>query len=183
MIDGVRVSYERAGRNAVLICPPHPKFGGSMHDVRLMRISRRLVGKGISTLRFDYRSVKSALKDAEICFEWLKGMHEKVGVIGYSFGSIVASNICGDCLVLISPLRSSDGYVLKDCKKPKLIVIAKRDQFLSIRESLELVRSLSEPKEVVILDTDHLYVGKLDVLTDVVSKFVLSQLESNESFI
>ncbi len=176
MIDGISISYERAGKNAVLICPPHPKFGGSMHDVRLMRISRRLVSKGVTTLRFDYRSVESALRDAEICFEWLKNVHENVGVIGYSFGSIIASNICGDCLVLISPLGSSDGYVLRDCEKPKLIVIAKRDQFVSVRESLELARSLSEPKEMVILDTDHLYTGKFDVLTDIVLEFVLKHL-------
>ncbi len=176
MIDGVRVFYERAGERGALLCPPHPRYGGSMFDVRLERISRKLVMNKISTLRFDYISVETALKDAEVCFSWLKSEHEAVAVIGYSFGSVIASNVCGDVLVLISPLRRIDGFELRDCEVPKLIVIAKRDQIVSLNESMEIARSLSEPKEIAILDTDHFYFGKFDVLAEKVSEFVVKHL-------
>jgi len=176
MIGGIKFIYERAGENGALLCPPHPRYGGSMFDVRLERISRKLVEKGISTLRFDYRSVESALNDAIICFNWLKRNHSAVAVIGYSFGSVIASNICGDVTVLISPLKKIDGYELKDCKGPKLIVIAKKDQFISLDESIEITKTLSEPKEEVTLDTDHFYFGKFDVLAEKVSEFVVKSL-------
>lgn len=178
MISGIRVIYERAGENGALLCPPHPDYGGSMFDVRLERISRKLVLNRISTLRFDYRSVETALKDARICFDWLKKEHDRVAVIGYSFGSVIASNICGDVLVLMSPLKRIDSYELRDCKVPKLVVIAKRDQIVSLRESMEIARSLSEPKETLILDTDHLYFGKFDILAEKVSEFVVKFLKS-----
>jgi len=176
MIDGIRVFYERAGEKGALLCPPHPQYGGSMFDVRLERISRKLVMNRISTLRFDYRSVESAINDAKVCFDWLKREHKSVAVIGYSFGSVIASNICGDVLVLISPLKRINGFELKDCEVPKLIVIAKRDQIVSLNESMEIARSLSEPKETLILDTDHFYFGKFDVLAEKVLEFVVRHL-------
>ena len=172
----MRTIYDRAGERAVLLCPPHPEYGGSMYDVRLERISRKLILRRISTLRFDYRSVKTALDDAKICFEWLRERHESVGVLGYSFGSIIASYICGKALALLSPLRSIDGYELRDCEVPKLVVIAKRDQFVSLKDSLSILSTLSEPKSVAILDTDHLYTGKFDVLSEVVAEFFDSNL-------
>ncbi len=176
MIDGIRIIYENRGEKAALLCPPYPEYGGSMFDVRLERICQKLVEKNISTLRFDYRSVRSALEDAKICFKWLKTMHDAIAVIGYSFGSVIASNICGDLLVLISPLKRIDGFELKDCKVPKLVIYARRDQIVSLDESLEIVKYLSEPKEVIELDTDHFYFGKFDVLAESVSEFVVRNL-------
>ncbi len=182
MIGGIRVIYERAGENGALLCPPHPRYGGSMFDVRLERISRKLILNRISTLRFDYRRVETALKDAKTCLDWMRERHERVAVIGYSFGSVIASNVCGDVLVLISPMKSVNGYGIGDCKVPKLVVVAKRDQFVSLKESIEIFRNLSDPKEFAILDTDHLYTGKFDVLSDVVSGFVSRHLLT-ENFI
>jgi len=176
MIDGIRIIYENRGEKAALLCPPHPEYGGSMFDVRLERISQKLIENNISTLRFDYRSVESALKDAQTCFKWLKSRHSAVAVVGYSFGSVIASNLCGDLLVLISPLKRVDGFELNDCNVPKLIIYAKRDQIVSPNESLEIVESLSEPKEIIELDTDHFYFGKFDVLAESVSEFVARYL-------
>ncbi len=172
----LRTIYNRAGERAVLLCPPHPKYGGSMYDVRLERISRKLILRRISTLRFDYRSVEKAVEDAKICFECLKERHGSVGVLGYSFGSVIASHICGNAIALLSPFRRIDGYELRDCDAPKLVVIAKRDQFISLRDSLSILGLLSEPKRVVILETDHFYTGKFDVLSDIVAEFFDSNL-------
>ncbi len=168
----LRTIYRRAGDGAVLMCPPHPDYGGSMYDVRLERISRKLVANGISTLRFDYRSVDSAVEDARTCFDWLRNRHSRVGVLGYSFGSTVAMHLCGDAMVFISPVES----IPFDCGSPKLVVIAKRDQFVSLKRSLEIAKAIPEPKGISILDTDHLYTGKFDVLSEIVAKFFKTEL-------
>jgi len=88
------------------------------------RLSRRLVERGIATVRFDFRgsgdsegefyemSPLTELRDAEDVFsfvqkqEWCSG---KIGVIGYSLGGMVASLFCGrhseiSALLLWSPV-------------------------------------------------------------------------------
>ncbi len=179
-IDSIKSTYEMRGDKAVLMCPPHPLMGGSRFDIRLERISDELTKKNVSTLRFDYRTPYrngiGEITDAEICLNFLKDRHNTVIVLGYSFGSVVASNIAKNCdaAIYISPLKKIDSIVFKDCSIPKLFIIAKRDQIVSIEESYELYEKSSEPKDIVEIDTDHFYFGKFDVLTKVVIDFVSS---------
>jgi alpha/beta superfamily hydrolase len=174
IIDGIKGIYEKRGNISTLLCPPHPDMGGSMFDVRLERICNELNKANVSTLRFDYRSVESAVEDARICLQWLKDRHDIVAVVGYSFGSVVASSIADDAdlLILISPLKSIEHLKLRDSRIPKLIIYARFDQIVSLKESKEIANSLSQPKEVVELDTDHFYFGKFDVLARTVREFI-----------
>ncbi len=149
-----------------------------MYDVRLERIRTSLEREGFSTLSFNYRSVKTALDDSRYHFRFARERHRAVIVLGYSFGSVIASNICGDGLVLISPLKSVNGYSLKDCKVSKLVVIAKMDKIVPFEESMKIVEFLSDPKEVIVLETDHFYTGKFDELAKGVVKFVKKLTES-----
>jgi len=38
----------------VLLCPPHPEYGGSREDLRLVTVANELANSGISALCFDY---------------------------------------------------------------------------------------------------------------------------------
>ncbi|AEA47663.1 dienelactone hydrolase family protein [Archaeoglobus veneficus] len=179
--------YEEAGSNATLLCPPHPEFGGSRYDVRLERIASRLHPVGFSTLRFDYSKpfcAKKAVEDAVLCLRYLRERHSFVAVVGYSFGAVVASNVASstgcDAVVLISPLLRIDGLTIKDSRPPKLIVVATRDEIATVDESERIAAMLSPPKEVVTLETDHLYTGKHDVLAEIVGDFLL-RLSNTES--
>ena len=179
MISGqIRATYEIVGDKAALLCPPHPLMGGNRFDVRLERICRELHGISFSTLRLDYRTPyrngRGEIEDARMCLRYLKERHPFVAVIGYSFGSIVASNVAdeADALVLISPLWKIDEMSLKDSKVPKLIVYATRDDIVPLEESRAIPEALSEPKEVLELETDHFYFGKFDELSKAVSRFL-----------
>jgi|Deesub1362B_J571_1020462.scaffolds.fasta_scaffold00802_19 hypothetical protein len=179
MVNGlVKATYEIAGDKAVLLCPPHPLMGGNRFDVRLERICRELHAMEFSTLRFDYRSPyrngTGEIEDARLCLRYLKERHSFVAVIGYSFGSIVASNVAdeGDALALISPLQKIDEMSLKDVGVPKLVIYASRDDIVPIGESRRIAEALSEPKKVLELDTDHFYFGKFDELSKAVAKFL-----------
>ncbi len=44
-------------RHAVLVCHPHPQFGGTMHNKVVYRIARGLRRAGAVVLRFNYRGV------------------------------------------------------------------------------------------------------------------------------
>ncbi len=179
IIKGViKGTYEVKGDKAALLCPPHPLMGGNRFDVRLERIANELHKIGFSTLRFDYRqpfrSGIEEIEDAKTCLEYLKESYSFIAVIGYSFGSVVASNIAEECnaLVLISPIKKIDDIELKDSKVPKLIVFATKDNFVSVGESKEIFDFLSPPKEVLKLETDHFYFGKFDVLARSVADFL-----------
>ncbi|MCC6027894.1 MAG: alpha/beta hydrolase [Archaeoglobales archaeon] len=176
-IGGIEASYCLSGEKAVLLCPPHPLMGGNRFDVRLVRISEELNKLGFSTLSFDYKGYRNGIgeiEDAKTCIEFLKSRHSNVSVLGYSFGSVVASNVANICnsAIFISPLPSIGSIVFKDANVPKLFIIAKKDQFLPLSESLDLFFKLSEPKDFVILDTDHFYSGKFDILAKKVCEFL-----------
>ena len=181
LINDIHASYKVIGEKACLLCPPHPLMGGSRFDIRLERISEALNNIKFSTLSFDYkkpfRGGIGEIEDAKMCFEFLKSRHDFIAILGYSFGSVVASNVAtemGDALILISPLKKIDEIELKDCKLPKLIVVAEKDQIISIRESEEVIKMLSEPKKVVRLETDHFYTGKFDELNENIVNFLSS---------
>lgn len=176
-IKSIKATYENLGSHAVLLCPPHPLMGGSRFDDRLQRIAKKLSKSGISSLRFDYRDYRRGLgeiEDAKLCLEFLKKEHRKVAVLGYSFGSVVASNVAEMCdlAIYVSPLPSIDSIEFRDAKNTKYFVIARRDQFVSFSESLELYSKASEPKDCLILDTDHFYFGKFDLLAEKICEFI-----------
>uniref|UniRef100_A0A7J2THB7 Alpha/beta hydrolase n=1 Tax=Archaeoglobus fulgidus TaxID=2234 RepID=A0A7J2THB7_ARCFL len=177
-INGIESSYEPVGKKAVLLCPPHPLMGGNRFDARLVRIANELNKIGFSTLIFDYRGYREGIgeiEDAKTCIEFLKSRHSSVSILGYSFGSVVASNVADLCssAIFISPLPSIGSISFRDSKVPKLLIMAKRDQFVSLSESLDLFFRLSEPRDFVILDTDHFYFGKFDVLAKKVCDFLM----------
>ncbi len=179
-IDSLSATYDIRGDECVMLCPPHPLMGGSRFDIRLERIASELVKEGFSVLRFDYRqpfrSGVGEIEDARLCLSYLKDRHDFIAVVGYSFGAVVASNIADFCraAAYISPLREINAIEFKDARVPKLFVVAIRDQFVSLDESLSIFDSASEPKKLVKLDTDHFYFGKFDVLARAVRDFILS---------
>ena len=183
VIGNVIATYEIRGRNVVLMCPPHPLFGGSRHDVRLDRISNALLRLGISVLRFDYmrpyRGGIGEIEDAKKCLSYLKDRHDFIIVLGYSFGSVVASNIARYCdlSIYISPIRAIDSIKFTDTKIPKLFIIATKDQIIPLQESLEIYEEASEPKAIVKLETDHFYFGKFDALSKAVVDYIKSNIE------
>ncbi|AGK61259.1 putative hydrolase of the alpha/beta superfamily [Archaeoglobus sulfaticallidus PM70-1] len=177
VINGIACTYNIFGEKAVLLCPPHPEMGGSRFDVRIMRISEELNDAGITTLAFDYRKPfrdgVGEVEDAIACLRFLRERFESVAVVGYSFGSVVASNLLeANSLVLISPLRKINSIGLKNSETPKLVIVAKHDQIIPYEESVEIASWLNPPRRVVEVETDHFYTGKYDFLARTVREFL-----------
>lgn len=178
IIDSIRATYNVRGEKVALLCPPHPLMGGDRFDIRLEKISSELLRKNVSVLRFDYaqpfRSGIGEIEDAKKCISYLKDRHEHITVVGYSFGSVVASNVCEYCdaAVYISPLPQINSINFRNCSRPKLFIIAMRDQIVPPTEALKLYDDASQPKKLVKINTDHFYFGKFDVLAKTVSDFI-----------
>lgn len=176
-LNEIKASYRIAGENCAILCPPHPLMGGNRFDIRLERISKKLNESGISTLTFDYNGYREGvgeIEDTKNCIEFLRRKHSAIFIIGYSFGSVVASNVADLCdsAVFVSPLPYVGSIRFVDSEISKFFIMARRDQFVSLAESFLLYHNAKAPKDFLILDTDHFYFGKFDLLAEKVRDFL-----------
>ncbi|MGB9826208.1 MAG: alpha/beta hydrolase [Desulfofundulus sp.] len=161
----------------VVLCHPHPLYGGDMNNNVILAISRSLTGKGIASLRFNFRGVGRSQgcfangigeqEDAQAALLLLSNREEidpsRIGIMGYSFGGMVALAV-GDtnnvvrAIAAVSPVIPAD--VLKQCAKPKLIVTGAEDNIITPSSVLKETAGMAEPKIVeVIAGVDHFWWG------------------------
>ena len=86
-------------RHAVVVCHPHPQFGGTMHNKVVYRIARGLRRAGAVVLRFNFRGVNLSagqydkgigeLEDARAALDLLRSRYPALpfSLAGFSFGS------------------------------------------------------------------------------------------------
>lgn len=105
-LQGVINAPLDAPRNApgVVVCHPHPQFGGDMNNGVISKIATYLQIKNIVALRFNFRGVgesngtydngKGELDDLKASLRFLSNYpgvnKQRIGVAGYSFGAGVA---------------------------------------------------------------------------------------------
>lgn len=170
--------YNDAASVAVVLCPPHPLYGGSSSDTRIVSVARELASHDISALCIDYGSYGQGVKEIQNVLDAIELIEKKVsclGLLGYSFGAVVASNVAArtetDGFVAISILKRVNGLEANfkfDC--PKLFIHGRHDDVAPYSEFEELYKEVRGKKERFILNTNHFYMEKYPVIIDKVSK-------------
>ena len=173
-----------APRYAALVCHPHPKGGGTMHNKVVYRAAKTLQQLGIPTLRFNFRGTglsegehddgRGEREDARAALDW---MHQRYGlpvlVAGFSFGAHVGLRACcGDPrvpgVVALGLPVTAEGRdyryrFLADCTMPKLFISGGADQYGPQAALEQIVADAPLPATLVIVaDADHFFAGKLD---------------------
>lgn len=186
-LESMLEAPDREPREAVLVCHPHPLYGGTMHNKVVHRIARGLRRGGAAVLRFNFRGVglsegvydagRGELEDAAATLEWLRARFHDLpySVAGFSFGSRIALRLgcrLGTAARLIAagfPTREGEISGLALCRRPKFFIQSTRDVHAP-REQLERIfAALSEPKRLIWVEArDHFFAGALDRLEDVV---------------
>jgi len=162
----------------VVLCPPHPLFGGSRRDIRIVRVARELASHNISALCMDYGSYGKGVKEVENVLDAISWMWKKVnslGLLGYSFGAVVASNAAArteiEGFVVMSILRKVDDLEVNldfDC--PKLFVHGKHDD-VALYSELKLIHAKTKGrKEKFVLNTGHFYMENFPATIDSASE-------------
>jgi len=172
---------------AALVCHPHPLYGGTLHNKVVFHTMKALHHFGLPVLRFNFRGTGLShgehangvgeVEDVEVALDWLANeFHLPLILAGFSFGAVVGlAAACPDARVkavigLGLPVIPTDGNsydfrFLESCAKPKLFVSGARDQFGPIARLEEFLRSVPEPKKlVVIAGADHFFAGRLQEL-------------------
>ncbi len=149
----------------VILCPPHPLYGGSRNDTRIVRVAKELASHNISALCVDYGSYGKGIKEVQNVIDAMSFMRKRVrslGLLGYSFGAVVASNAAAkseiDGFVAISILGKVNGLEAKlDFGCPKLFVHGVRDNVAPYSEFERLYEEARGMKKKLVLDSDHFY--------------------------
>jgi alpha/beta superfamily hydrolase len=177
---------------AVIVCHPHPLYGGSMDNNVVNSLSETLTRASLASLKFNFRGVGGSQgefgqgigerEDVEAAISFVstvKGVDsEKIGLAGYSAGAGFALSVGFNdnrikALAAVSPpIPMFDFDFLKSCLKPKLLISGSRDDLIPINQLLEFCQSLPEPKECESIEgADHFWWGYESILTVKVTAF------------
>lgn len=166
---------------SVLLCHPHPKGGGTMHNKVVYHAMKAFTSVGLPVLRFNFRGVglsegtfdngKGEQDDARAALDWLESNLElPVLSAGFSFGSFVSLRaFCDDprvkALVALGlPVhaegRSYTYNFLSKCLQPKLFISGDQDQYGSKDQVQQAFISAAEPKRLAwIGGANHFFQG------------------------
>ncbi len=184
-----RTAAGAAATFAALVCHPHPRFGGTMHNHATYRLAKAARARGGDVLRFNYRGVgRSAgtygsgdgeAEDAAAALAWLA--RERPGLpllaCGFSFGAWMAILAGGaeprvrGLLVAGLALRGPDlsrfreAGRARDLEKPLAIVQADEDEFGTPAEVEAALAGSRGPRRLVAVPgATHLFTERLDAL-------------------
>ncbi len=180
----------------VVVCHPHPLYGGDMYNDVVNRVCRGLLEQGCATLRFNFRGVGGSggehaggygeREDVWAALDYLRSREEidrsRLGLAGYSFGAAVALNAgiaAGiKALAAISvPPQMVDFTALQGFQLPVLLIAGDQDQFAPAEPLQQLAFAVgASPTTAIVRGTDHFWSGRIGQLGEAVGSFFASNL-------
>ena len=170
-----------APRMTVVVCHPHPLFGGTMHNKVVYRIARGLRHAGLSVLRFNFRGVGRShgehahlageIEDARAALHWVRARYPDLpfALAGFSFGARVITRLgceIGTPKFLLAagfPTTHGPTEYLETCAVPKIFIQSTHDQFGPRPELEAIFARVSDPKRLMWIEAgDHFFAGALD---------------------
>jgi alpha/beta superfamily hydrolase len=184
-----RVALPPGARAGVVLCHPHPLYGGDMDSIVVLRAREACARRGLATLRFNFRGVGASTgrhdegrgeqDDVRAALAELERRFPGSPVIlgGFSFGASMALHVgvadsrARALFALGLPLtRTGDLRFMDDCRKPRLFVQGEADAFGGAQAVEAFVGRLPEPRHLVVVPgADHFFDGRLDALQDAVA--------------
>lgn len=188
---------ERGGLPGVVVCHPHPLYGGNMHNLVVAEICRCLNDQDIAALRFNFRGTGASEgrhtdgvhepDDVMGALSYLESLERvdggRLGVVGYSFGAFAGTKggaadpraraICG----IAPPILLVDMSFLKASSKPKLFIFGSRDEITPLGPFMELFSELpGENRYEVLEGADHFLFGYEERAAELVAGFFAERL-------
>ena len=193
--DGVTLEAERAtptnaSRASVVLCHPHPQYGGTMRSIVIGALFDALPAAGFTVLRFNFRGVErstgthddgrgelldvqAALDDADAT----RADGEPLLLAGWSFGADMTlathdERVAG-WLAIAPPLRfATDFAAVAHDARPKQLVLGQHDEFRGPASVVEATEDWIATEIDVIAGASHFFVGRTDRVVDAAGAFV-----------
>jgi alpha/beta superfamily hydrolase len=178
---------DQSPREAVLVCHPHPQYGGTMHNKVVYRLARAMRRAGFLVLRFNYRGVNLSegryadgvgeIDDARAALEVLRSRYPDLpfSLAGFSFGSRIilklgCEPVGASRLIAVGfPAAQEPSRELGRCAVPRIFIQSTNDQFGPKAAMEAYFETLEQPKQLVWVEArDHFFAGGLDKFEEVV---------------
>jgi alpha/beta superfamily hydrolase len=176
-----RLALTESARGGLVVCHPHPLYGGDMDNPVVVRAAEVGRETGLSTLRFNFRGVgrstgahtqgEGEQDDLKAVLAMLRSRlpHGRpLGLAGYSFGAWVAARVAAErtpplaglCLIA-PPLAMFDFETLSGAGVDILLVAGTRDPYCQPGDLGGLAERMPTAQTVRIEGADHFFFGKL----------------------
>lgn len=204
VLEGVFRSVEKENQPGLVLCHPHPLFGGTMDDSRLLAIGQAAVGKGFNILRFNYRGVGNSdgafgqgvgeIQDTIAAVKFLRNHPntdpKRIALLGYSFGGSIAIAAAMDAtpaaLITISaPLRLPDldpsivTEAIRYVNCPTYILHGREDQSVHYVEAEAIYAHLQVKEKYfrIIKGANHFWSQHLNNIIPMIIAFLSEKLK------
>lgn len=181
-LEGVMASPSRLGGGCpgVVVCHPHPLFGGNMDNTVVTALCAALAEEGFFALRFNCRGVggsegeftkgdgeqEDVLAALGLLRDWPGVKMGSVGLAGYSFGaSMVLSDLprykgARSFLLISPPLASLNNKDIAKDQRPKQFLIGDGDRLVAYASLREKVDAMDGPADLLCIQgADHSWLG------------------------
>ena len=180
-LEGVLCIPEEGGpRPAVIVCHPHPLYGGSMENNVVNCLYSALNEESLISFKFNFRGVGKSegyfsdgvgeQDDVISAISFINALSEvdpeRMGLIGYSAGAAFALPVgCENPRIkslgaISPPLAMFDFGFLKGCIKPKIMISGSRDDFTPAGRFVEFCQDLPSPIDYDFIEgADHFWWG------------------------
>jgi len=170
-------------RGTVVLCHPHPQFGGTLDNKVVQTLARAFLQLGYRTVRFNFRGVgasagawdegRGEVDDALAVIAAERAAHPSLPLAlgGFSFGGYVAAQAADQLqhsgapvqrLVLVGPATSR--FTLPAAVAPDTIVIhGEADDVVPLASTLDWARPQVLPV-IVLPGVGHFFHGQLTLL-------------------
>ena len=179
-----------AGDRGVVLCHPHPLYGGDMNNNVVQAVAEVYREHGYSTLRFNFRGVGASegsfdegqgeQNDVGAALNYLKGMGlGHLDLAGYSFGAWVCALglkelETADRLIMISPpVNFIDFDFLGFSQRIQLVIVGMQDEIADARAVEKMLPGWNPDAGFYPIDgADHFYWGKTEELKRIIHDFL-----------
>jgi uncharacterized protein len=184
--DGVALEAELAGsqpagdpvRAAVVLCHPHPQYGGTMRSLVISVLFDELPRHGCACLRFNFRGVEGSQGSytdgreeprdivAGIAAIEAEAPSVPIVLVAWSFGADMALTVIDPRLAgwvaIACPLRFRSSFAASTDDRPKHLVLAEHDEYRPPAQILEAVAAWNNTTTAVVAGASHFFVGRTD---------------------
>jgi uncharacterized protein len=190
---------------AALVCHPHPKGGGTLHNKVVYHAMKVLnepsFGFALPVLRFNFRGTglsqgthdgKLEAGDVQAAMDWLVNEYNRPLIVaGFSFGAAMALSACCShnenrpsirALAALGLPTEAEGReyeyrFLANCTIPKLFLSGDHDQYAPSTQLAHVVASAAEPKRLLLIGgADHFFTGQLQPMQQALCGWLQEQL-------
>jgi alpha/beta superfamily hydrolase len=184
------ISLPAGAHLGVVVCHPHPLYGGDMDNPVVTTVARACAEAGLATVRFNFRGVgdsagawdegRGEQQDVRAALAHLRALlpsTASVALAGYSFGAAMAAAVADTGeplagLALVAPplaMRPWQPSAALAVAGPLLVIAGDGDQYCPGPELASLRAALPQATVTVIDGADHFFFTALERLRKAVA--------------